>query len=577
MRRTATTVITAALLVSVLALVGAGQATPAAAGTPPTFTDVPPSHPFHGHITWLAEEGISEGFPDGTYAPTIAISRAAMAAFLHRVAGAPPTTPPAGATFPDVSETHPFFEEVEWLVAEGIAQGYADGTFRPGAPTSRQATAAYLHRSLGSPAFVPGTATFPDVAPTNPFFTEVEWLVAESITTGFADGRFRPVAPGSRQAMAAFVFRQQHLAPTLAVDAQHLTGRSLPWDLAFLPDGSMLFTERNLGLRLLEAGGTVHELATAPAAPLDDLLVTFETGIMGLVLHPDFEANRTFYTCQGEQGEGGSSGHVQLVQWTLDLDEPSVTKEAELVDSAPWQGQQGRHGGCRPRFGPDGHLWLTLGDAACGGYPQDLTALAGKVLRIEVDPVAATATAPADNPFVGDATADDLIYTYGHRNPQGLALRPGTDEMWAVEHGPGIDDEVNRLVPGGNYGWHPRGSGACGYDESVPMTDLVRFPDAVPAAWDTNGPTIATSGGTWLEGADWGGWEGAFVVANLAGRHLRVLFFTDSGVFVEDRVPALGIPANPRLRTPLMGPDDDLYVTTSDGSGDRIVRISASP
>lgn len=556
---------------------------PAAAGlAPPPFGDVSPTHPFYGHISWLAEEGIAEGFPDGGFHPTAPISRGAMAAFLYRVAGEPATEPPDAPTFSDVTETHAFFVEVEWLAGEGITTGFADGTFRPGAATSRQATAAYLYRFSGEPPFSdPSSGSFPDVPTTSPFFTEVEWLVAEQITTGFADGGFHPTSAVSRQAMAAFVFRQQHRAPTLVVDSSFVTDRSLPWDVAFLPDGQALFTERRQGLFVRRTDGDVVQLAEAGSGALADLLIQSETGIMGLTLDPDFPANGTFYTCQGEADSVEDPGDVvQLVQWTLDAGATTATKVEELLELAPWQVQTGRHGGCRPRFGPDGHLWLTAGDTACGRYPQDRTTLAGKVLRIDVDPAGATATAPADNPFVGGATtADDLVYTYGHRNPQGLALRPGTEQMWSVEHGPGVDDEVNLLEAGGNYGWHPISGNpsSCTYNEAVPMTDVSAFPQAVPAAWDTGGPTIATSGGTWLDGDSWGGWDGAFVVAALKGRQVRVLLFTDAGVFVEQRTPSLGIPGTPRLRTPVMGPGDDLFLTTSDVSNDRIVRISATP
>ncbi|OWY61040.1 hypothetical protein B7486_65940, partial [cyanobacterium TDX16] len=259
-------------------------------------------------------------------------------------------------TFSDVSESHPFFEEVEWLAGEGITTGFGDGTFRPGAATSRQATAAYLYRFSGSPPFPdPASGSFPDVPRTSTFFTEVEWLVSEQITTGFPDGGFHPTTAVSRQAMAAFVFRQQHLAPTLTVDGTYETGLALPWDVAFLPDGQALFTQRNLGLYVRRTDGDVDQLASEESPSLDDLLVASETGIMGLTLDPDFATNGTFYTCQGEASSGADPGDVvQLVQWSLDAGATTATKVDELIEMAPWQAQRGRHGGCRPRFGPDG-------------------------------------------------------------------------------------------------------------------------------------------------------------------------------------------------------------------------------
>jgi glucose/arabinose dehydrogenase len=578
MRRLAV-LLAASLLLSLLTAASLVAPTPAGAGGT-SFSDVQPSNQFFGHITWLAEEGIAEGFPDGGFHPTAPISRGAMAAFLYRVAGEPTFPDPSTPTFPDVPTNHPFFTEIEWLAAEGITTGFADGTFRSTAATSRQAMAAYLYRFSGEPAFAdPSTPTFSDVPTTSQFFTEVEWLVDAQITTGFPDGGFHPVDAVSRQAMAAFVFRQQHQDPTITVDAGFETALFRPWDLVFLPDGQALFTQRNEGLYIRQTDGDVLQLADEGAGDLSDLLATFETGIMGITTDPDFTTNRTFYTCQGEASSGGDPGDVvQLVQWTLAVDSSSATRVSDqLLEMAPWQGQLGRHGGCRPRFGPDGYLWMTAGDTACGRYPQDLTARAGKVLRIDVDPVAGTATAPPDNPFVGVA-GDDFVYSYGHRNPQGLAWRPGTDQLWSVEHGPGVDDEVNLLQAGGNYGWHPISTpGSCTYNEGVPMTDVAEFPAAIPAAWDSDGPTIAPSGGTWLEGDSWGGWEGAFVMAVLKDRHVRVQLYTDTGVFIEERLPQLGLPGTPRIRTPRMGPGEDLFLTTDEGSNDRIVRISATP
>jgi glucose/arabinose dehydrogenase len=560
----------------------------APAAAPVTFLDVTPRQPFFGHITWLAEQGIATGFADGGFHPTAPISRAAMAAFLYRVAGEPAFDPPTTATFTDVSTRHRFATEVEWLASEGITTGYDDGTFRPTAATSRQAMAAYLHRASGAPSSEPpATPTFPDVPSTGEAFLEVEWLVAEQVATGFADGGFHPLEPVSRQAMAAFVFRQQHRAPTLVVDPTFVTGRERPWDLAWTPDGALLFTERISGLWVRRADGQVARIGTPGQGGLADIGTNSETGLLGLELDPDFATNRTFYTCQGENDPGGSPmvDDVQVVQWTVDAGYTAVSKVRELVDMAPWAtssvAEHGAHGGCRPRFGPDGRLWVTAGDTRCGSYPQDRTQLAGKVLRLDVH--APFPHVPVDNPFVGGDPADDLVWSFGHRNPQGLAPRPGSDQMWSVEHGSDVDDEVNLLVRGGNFGWDPTAapdpSGGCGYqDVGTPMTDLAAFPDAVPARWDTGGPTVATSGATWLEGDSWGGWEGALVIGTLKGRHLRVQLYTDGGVFVEERIPPALLQTFGRLRTPRMGPSEDLFITTDEaGPSARILRVSASP
>ena len=222
----------------------------------------------------------------------------------------------------------------------------------------------------------------------------------------------------------------------------------------------------------------------------------------------------------------------------------------------------GRHGGCRLRFGPEGYLWIATGDAISGTVPQDLTSLGGKVLRVD----ASTGAGAPANPF-----APSRVYTYGHRNVQGLALRPGTSQMWSVEHGPSVDDEINRLVAGRNYGWNP----VPGYNEGVPMTGLVEYPDAVEAKWSSGSPTLATSGGVFLEGDQWGVWEGRLAVATLADSKLRLFEFTPDGALVSQVVVAELNGVFGRLRTPMMGPDGALYVSTSNGgTSDRILRLA---
>lgn len=592
MRHHRTVRTTGPLLVALLSLglvtVGAPSVTtPAAAGTP-GFVDVSGDHLFFGHITWMAEEGISTGYDDGTYRPAQPVTRSAMAAFLFRAAGSPEPVPPDTPTFPDVGLEHPFFDEVEWLASEQITTGYEDGTFRPGAPTSRGAMAAYLFRAAGSPDDVDPDAQDPfvDVPPSHPFYEEVQWLVAEQITTGFSGDRFAPARAVSRQAMAAFIFRSQHLAPEVTVDSTFVTGLSLPWDLAWTPDGHMLYTQRDGTLRMTtSAGGQGPTLVDASDPEMQDLAAGFETGLMGLVLDPDFATNDTFYTCQGRNAHDGGPSNiddVQVVSWTVDLDAEEVTRGDTLLVMAPWVGQNGRHGGCRLRFGVDDHLWITAGDTACGTYPQDLSARAGKVLRIDPHATDPTAGVPG-NPFFGDGdpATDPTVYSYGHRNPQGLALRPATGQMFSVEHGSHVDDEINLLQAGGNYGWDPVPplTETCpGYQEAgVPMTDLEAFPDAVPAVWTSGPSTIATSGATFLEGDSWGGWEGGLLVAALKGRQAQVHFLTLSGALIETRLVD-ELSGGDRLRTPQMGNDGELYVTTSEGGGqDEIMRVTATP
>ena len=362
----------------------------------------------------------------------------------------------------------------------------------------------------------------------------------------------------SNEPIATLTFTLQsvetaEVAPELLVSTL-VSGLTIPWDLDFTPDGTLLFTEKRGVLSSRGADGTIRRVN----AEMGDLFAVGETGLMGIVVDPDFAANRRFYTCQGHVGP-----EVQVIAWTMNAAYTAATRVADpLVGGIP--ATSGRHGGCRLRFGPDGYLWIATGDAASGRVPQDLTSLGGKVLRVDPSTGAGAETNPLASP---------RIYSYGHRNVQGLALRPGTRQMWAVEHGPRVDDEINLLVAGGNYGWDP----VPGYNESVPMTDRVKFPGAVEAKWSSGSPTLAVSGGIFLEGKQWGVWEDRLAVATLRDSRLRLFEFTPEGDFVGQVVVSELDRAYGRLRTPMMGPDGALYVTTSNGGGrDLILRVASA-
>jgi glucose/arabinose dehydrogenase len=169
---------------------------------------------------------------------------------------------------------------------------------------------------------------------------------------------------------------------------------------------------------------------------------------------------------------------------------------------------------------------------------------------------------------------DPRIQSYGHRNVQGIAFRRN-GQVFAIEHGTGCDDEVNLLKSGANYGWDPVPllPGDPAYNESTPMTDLTRHPDAVPAVYTTGCPTIAPSGGTFVYGSQWGEWDAGLVIAVLKDTHLRMLRLSDDGTSVIATSTALS--DRGRLRTAVVGPDGALYVTTSNGGNtDSILRLT---
>ncbi|MGY1619322.1 PQQ-dependent sugar dehydrogenase [Geodermatophilus sp. SYSU D00691] len=349
-------------------------------------------------------------------------------------------------------------------------------------------------------------------------------------------------------------------APPLDV-AVVADGLDHPWDVAQAPDGTLLVGERGGGFTAVLPDGTAQEVA----ADLDDLFARGETGQMGLVLDPGFADNRRFYSCQGRQG--GEVPDIAVLAWTVDEDWTSATRVADpLLGGIPVNSSSGRHGGCRLRFDPTGALLVSTGDNAVGSNPQDRTSLAGKVLR--VDP--ATGGPAAGNPFTGSG-AEPYVWTYGHRNVQGLAVRPRSGEVYAVEQGTGRDDEVNLLVAGSNYGWDP---GPDGYDESVPMTDP-EIPGAVPAVWSSGDPTIATCGGTFLSGEEWGAYDGLLLVAVLKDQGVLALRLDDDGRLVEQfRLPELD-GTHGRIRAVQQGTDGALYVTTDNGDdADVLLRVT---
>ena len=338
--------------------------------------------------------------------------------------------------------------------------------------------------------------------------------------------------------------------PDIDVDVL-VDGLSVPWDLDFTPDETMLFTQRSGILSARLTDGTVQIVT----ADFSDFRALGEGGFMAILVDPNFNANRRFYTCQTHF----SPREVQVIAWTINTDYTEATRVSDpLVGGIPGGG---RHSGCRLRFGPSGYLWIATGDGVNGTNSQDLASLGGKVLRVN----ASTGTGAPGNPF----TSAPLVYTYGHRNVQGLARRPVSCQMWSVEHGPHVDDEINLLASGSNYGWDP----VPGYNESVSMTDLTKYPDAVEAKWSSGSPTLATSGGIFLEGSHWGNWEGRFAVASLKDSTLRIFEFANDGAFVNQVVVTELDGTYGRLRTPMMGPDGALFVTTSNGSNDKILRV----
>lgn len=323
------------------------------------------------------------------------------------------------------------------------------------------------------------------------------------------------------------------------------TGLRIPWDLAFAPDGRMVVTERvgNILVYASRDPGAALLSNTAVAG----VRAEGEAGLMSIELDPAFASNGLLYVCVSVTDEGQWRNQVlrYRMQGNAPVFDAYVIRRGMLANS--------NHDGCRIRFGPDGKLWVTMGDAGSSSRAQDPNSLNGKVLRVNSD-----GSIPTDNPIMPGAAARSAVYTMGNRNPQGLTFQPGTGTPFEVEHGDSTHDEINILVSGGNYGYPiVRGSdGPGGY---------------LDPAWSSGTITIATSGADFATGASWGTWDGSLFVAQLKDADLR-RFTVSGGVATQQEI--LLDNKYGRLRTVRLGPDGSLYVTTSAGTGDRVIRLT---
>jgi len=330
-----------------------------------------------------------------------------------------------------------------------------------------------------------------------------------------------------------------------------------PWDIVFAANGAtngdMYFTERVGTINRFHRG---HRFVLARPA---DVAAIGEGGMMGLALDPNFATNRFLYTCF--RSSAGRAPDIRIARWTVSPGFTGMVGRRDILTGIPTN-PTGRHSGCRIRFGPDHMLWVGTGDAATGTNPQNPRSLGGKILRITGSGAPAPGNAGA--PFLPQ------IYNYGHRNVQGIAFAPN-GQAYDIEHGPDRDDEINRLVRRGNYGWDP----VPGYNESVPMTDLHKFPHAIRAVWSSGFPTIAPSGGTFLVGRQWRNWNGALAVAVLKGMQLRVFRLNSAGTAVTMQWTAITNRGRLRVAVEAPAPSGLMYIATDENPG-QILQVRPS-
>ncbi len=368
------------------------------------------------------------------------------------------------------------------------------------------------------------------------------------------------------------------VTPTLARTVL-LSGLSAPWDIAFTPDGAMLFTEKCRGLSVRTADGAITRLFGTAGSSLvaPDLVCQGQSGVHGVAIDPDFASNRRVYVYMASTQSAPRTNRV--VRLVLGPDLRSASSRIDIItdiafkDAGNTHGGAGAHSGGRIRFGPDRFLYVTTGDNHNGTVPQSPTLLGGKVLRVTTD----GAAAPGNSAPTG---FDPRIFTYGHRNVQGIDFRPGSGVPYVAEHGPNHSDEVTALRAGGNGGWDPKNrssltcaDGYCGYagnPTSMPMTDTQRFPDAMRPAWTNNGSSQGMGPATFLVGEQWGAWNGRLAVGIMAGNRLDILAL-DPGGAGTGTTPS-GLPSA-RYRALTLAADGSLYIATDAGE---IWRVTAS-
>ena len=360
-----------------------------------------------------------------------------------------------------------------------------------------------------------------------------------------------------------------------------LQGLSNPWDIAIAPNGAMFFTEKCRGLSVRHADGSITRLfgTSGSALVAADLVCVGQSGVHGVALDPNFAANRAVYVYM-LSNLSTSPRTNRVVRLVLNEGYTSAGSRVDIItdiafkDVANAVGGAGAHSGGRIRFGPDGLLYVTTGDNHNPTLPQSPTMLGGKVLRVTTSGAAAPGNAPP-------AGFDARIFTYGHRNVQGITFRPGTGQPFTSEHGPNHSDEVTPLVNGGNGGWDPKDrpslscpDGYCGYSgnpSTMPMTDVARFPTAMPPSWTTGGASQGMGPAEFLTGGQWRAWNGRLAVGIMAGTRLAILELNPAGVAtsaVDAPLPAV------RYRALTLGPDGNLYVATDAGE---IWRVTPSP
>lgn len=341
-----------------------------------------------------------------------------------------------------------------------------------------------------------------------------------------------------------------------------------PWSIAFLPDGNALITERPGRLRVLRDG----KLDPEPVSGTPAVRYQGQGGLLDVVLHPHFEHNGFIYLSYSKPNADGSQGTTAVVRGKFDGH--ALTDVQEIFEAKAWS-EGGSHYGSRLAFDPKGYLFITVGDRAADplGVPRDqhpaqnLMLHQGKVIRLHDD-----GRVPDDNPFVGRKDALPEIWSYGHRNLQGLAIDQKSGDVFTIEHGAQGGDELNRILPGKNYGWPVIGYGVM-YGGATIHASREKEGIEQPLQYWT--PSIAPSGLLIYTGSEFPAWQGNIFVGGLSGKELhRLPLLQFNGVYQIGRMerPPL-LQGYGRIRDVRQGPKGDIYVIIDDRTGGTLTPI----
>jgi glucose/arabinose dehydrogenase len=359
------------------------------------------------------------------------------------------------------------------------------------------------------------------------------WSGALALTAVLAACAEQPIQAQAR----GEVFQSEHHPYRVVTVAE---GLAHPWGMAFLPGGDVLVTEKPGRLRVIRGG----KLDPQPVAGVPEVRAQGQGGLLDVALHPDFARNRLVYLSFSKPGPRG--GTTAIVRGRFEGNR--LADVQEIFETNAWS-NAGQHFGSRLAFDRDRYLYVTIGDRGTMENAQDRGSHAGSTLRLHDD-----GRVPADNPFVGQSGVRPEIFTYGHRNAQGMAIHPETGRVWQNEHGPRGGDEINVILPGRNYGW-PAITHGVNYNGST-ITEHTAAPGMEQPLLHWT-PSIAPSGMTFYSGDAFPRWRGNVFVGALSGKHLARVVFDGTRMVSQERLLE---GADHRIRDVRTGPDGFIYL-----------------